>query len=252
MSKKAFLLYNDQKEIIDELDDEQAGKLFKAIYEYNVNNKIILKGALKIIFISFKTSFDRDSEKWEEISKKRSESGKKGMQVRWNSKQKITNDNKRLQMITNDNKNNKRLQNITKITVSGSGSDSVNVNVNDSVNDSVSESEEYNTSLAPNPSPTFDSILSFGLDLGATPQYCEKFFNHYEGIGWLNGNGVAIDNWKAVFKNWLAKDREKEERVRGAKKNEKVPDWFDKDIKPKKVDEKEKKEMEELMKEFKK
>lgn len=248
MSKRAFLLYNDQKEIVDELDDEQAGKLFKAIFEYNVNKKMTLKGALKIIFISFKTTFDRDEKKWNEISEKRSKAGKIGAKERWDSQKKDEKDDSKCQqMIANDGK---RWQKMASMAVSVS--DSVNVNVSDSVNDNVSESEEYNTSLAPNPSPTLDSILSFGLDLGASPQYCEKFFNHYEGIGWLNGNGVAIDNWKAVFKNWLAKDREKEERVRGAKKNEKVPDWFDKDIKPKKVDEKEKKEMEELMKEFKK
>ena len=56
MAKKSFILYYDQKEVIDELDDEQAGKLFKDIYEYNVNNKIILKGSLKLVFIPFKTS----------------------------------------------------------------------------------------------------------------------------------------------------------------------------------------------------
>ena len=54
MAKKSFILYHDQKEVIDELDDEQAGKLFKAIYEYNVNKKNTLKGVLKLVFIPFK------------------------------------------------------------------------------------------------------------------------------------------------------------------------------------------------------
>ena len=57
MAKNSFILYHDQKEVIDELDDEQAGKLIKAIYEYNVNKKLTLTGALKLVFIPFKKFF---------------------------------------------------------------------------------------------------------------------------------------------------------------------------------------------------
>ena len=120
MAKKSFILYHDQKEVIDELEDEQAGKLFKAIYEYNVNKKEILSGVLKLVFIPFKTAFDRDETKWEEISEKRSQAGKKGMKTRWKDNENITNDNK-------------SYQKITSITVNGSVSDNVNDNVN--VND---------------------------------------------------------------------------------------------------------------------
>ena len=44
--KKSFILYKDQKEVIDELTDEEAGKLFKAIYQYNDNKEVNLAAYL--------------------------------------------------------------------------------------------------------------------------------------------------------------------------------------------------------------
>ena len=46
-------------------------------------------------------------------------------------------------------------------------------------------------------------------------KYCEKFYNHYESIGWVNGTGREIKNWKLIFNNWLEKDKKnmKEEKT---------------------------------------
>ena len=44
------------------------------------------------------------------------------------------------------------------------------------------------------------------MELGADLEYCENFFDHYEGVGWINGSGQRIKNWKSVFKNWCKKD----------------------------------------------
>lgn len=81
--KDSFILYTEQKEVVDKLSDEQAGKIFKAIYEYVQTNKMPkLDGLLDIIIIPFKQSLDRNTEKWEEIKKKRSEAGKKGAEIK--------------------------------------------------------------------------------------------------------------------------------------------------------------------------
>ena len=39
--------------------------------------------------------------------------------------------------------------------------------------------------------------------------YCERFFNHYTAISWVNGAGNKIDNWKSIFNNWVKKDKAK-------------------------------------------
>lgn len=56
--------------------------------------------------------------------------------------------------------------------------------------------------------PTLSEIISYGSSMGANQDYCERFYNHYESIGWINANGLKIKNWKLVLSNWYKKDLE--------------------------------------------
>lgn len=40
----------------------------------------------------------------------------------------------------------------------------------------------------------------------------EKFYNHYEAVGWKLGGKVGIENWKAVAQNWILRADESEIR----------------------------------------
>ena len=183
MAKNSFILYHDQKEVIDELDDEQAGKLIKAIYEYNVNKKLTLTGALKLVFIPFKNSFDRNDDKWDDIVKKRSEAGKKGMEKRWKNEQNITNDNKCYQTITN-------------IT------DSVSVSVSDSVSDSVSVSVN-NIDHPRTHTEVFDFCFFLFPNCAENDlqKSCKKFYNYYQEKKW-----EGVNDWKTKAEIWVQDD----------------------------------------------
>lgn len=90
--KDSFVLYTDQKAVIDKLSNEQAGQLIKAIYTYVDTGQLPeLDITLDLVITPFVTTLDRDKKKYEEISKVRANASK--------SKQKK-------QMITNDNKCN--------------------------------------------------------------------------------------------------------------------------------------------------
>ena len=81
-SKKAlgFVLEKDQKEIIDELDNEEAGIIFKAIYEYETSKQIPkLNKALRIVFKQFKVKLDFYDNKYIETCEK----NKKNIEKRW-------------------------------------------------------------------------------------------------------------------------------------------------------------------------
>ena len=94
MARDSFILYTEQKEVVDKLTDEQAGKIFKAIYEYVQTDKMPeLDSLLDIIIIPFKQSLDRNTEKWEEIKKKRSEAGKLGAEIKKQKQAKEANAN---------------------------------------------------------------------------------------------------------------------------------------------------------------
>lgn len=186
MAKKGFVLYNDQKEVIDELDNEQAGKLFKAIYEYNVNKKVTLTGALKIIFIPFKTSFDRDSKKWEEISKLRSEAGKRH---RGNQHTRKKQELEQMEQVLQNGTNG-----TVSVSVSGSVKDSVNVNVSDSV--SVN-----NIPDTPNTIFQFCISLFENYNENDLKKSCTKFFNYYKEKNWK-----GVNNWQEKLELWINDD----------------------------------------------
>ena len=74
--KKAFYLYNDYIDHVKLMSDEDAGKLFKAILEYENDLEVQeLSGVAAMAFSFIKNQLDRDSSKYEEICKKNRANG---------------------------------------------------------------------------------------------------------------------------------------------------------------------------------
>lgn len=99
--KKSFLLHIDSLEILTDLSDEQAGKLFKAIYSHQIDEEPKLDQMTKMVFLPFRNQFDRDNEKYAKTCERRAIAGSKG------GKQKVANASKCKQELANvaDNKN---------------------------------------------------------------------------------------------------------------------------------------------------
>ncbi len=114
--KKSFVLYTDQREVFDELSDEDAGKLIKHIFSYvNDEDPVTEDKLLKVAFLPIKTQLKRDLKMWDEKKIQRVEAGKKGgLAKSSNAKQTLAKPSN----ATND------LANVA-----------VNVNVNGNVND---------------------------------------------------------------------------------------------------------------------
>ena len=68
--KKSFVLHIDSLNVLDDLTDEQAGKLFKAIKSYQKNESEKLDGLIKVAFSPFKNQFERDNEKYKKLCEK--------------------------------------------------------------------------------------------------------------------------------------------------------------------------------------
>jgi len=99
--KKSFLLHIDSLDILDDLTDNQAGVLFKAIKAYQKEEDFPLDNVVKIAFSPFKNQFSRDDEKYAKTCERRAIAGSKG------GKQKVANASKSKQKQANlaDNKN---------------------------------------------------------------------------------------------------------------------------------------------------
>ena len=166
--KDSFILYLEQKAIFDELDNEEAGMLIKAIFEYqSTGESPNLDKSLKLAFIPFKNSLDRNESKWEETKKARSEAGKKHKGNQY----------------TNGTKWNK-MEQMEQNGTNGTVNVHVNVNDNVNVNDSVSVNDNNKYIIAPR-STEVDSELFVEL-----PLIDKSLYPIYE---------KDLDKWKSIY-----------------------------------------------------
>lgn len=79
--KKSFILYADYIKHIERLSDDEAGKLFKAIFEYvNEGRLPDLDGMAAMAFSFISNQLDSDLQKYETVCQKRAESAKRRWQ----------------------------------------------------------------------------------------------------------------------------------------------------------------------------
>lgn len=82
-AKKGFIMYTDNRPIIDKLSDEDAGKLLKAIMLYEDTQQYPdLSGAMAALFESFKRYLDVARDNHRRVSEIRSIVGKKGIEAK--------------------------------------------------------------------------------------------------------------------------------------------------------------------------
>jgi len=82
-NKKGFILYADMLESVNFLPDEDLGKFFRAILQYQNGENPEISPNLKMGFEFLKVQFKRDSDKWKTTQNERSESGRIGNLKRW-------------------------------------------------------------------------------------------------------------------------------------------------------------------------
>ena len=213
-TKKGFLLLNNQIEIIETLTDEQAGQLLKAFYDYNLGKEIKLNGLMLTVFSNFKIVFDENEQKYQETCEK----NKKNIENYWKRvKEQNTNEYERIQSNTNEYERKRMNTMATNININTNKNINTNLNTNINLNENNKNinnniKSERDQSFTPTASPTLAEIYNYACSLDINDKdYCEKFYNHYESIGWVNGTGREIKNWKLVFNNWLKKDNKQKD-----------------------------------------
>lgn len=160
------------------MTDEQAGLLFKSIYNYQTGNEVNLDFAMKMAFTPFKNQFVRDDEKYSEFVSKQKENGKKG-----GRKQKA------------------------KPSQTNPKNPSLFIEPKPSLNDSVSDSK--NDSKSKKEIPTENEFYEYASEefvkLGKNPLNYEysirSKYQSWVDNGWADGLDTKIKNWKSKVKN---------------------------------------------------
>ncbi|MBQ7284673.1 MAG: hypothetical protein IJW72_00255 [Alphaproteobacteria bacterium] len=105
MDKEGFIIYKSFYEPIKELSLDHKGLLLSAIFEYQINKKVIdLPIECRMAFKFFKNQFDLDEKKYTKICEKRAEAGRKSAE------------RKLKEMLTNADKCQQKQQMLTKAT----------------------------------------------------------------------------------------------------------------------------------------
>ena len=145
---KSFMIYKDWRDIVCILSDEQAGVLFKALFEFSVGKDTqVTDPLIKMAYTMMTAAIERDGLKWEEICMKNAQNAKKGGRPKKPSgfsenrtvanKTHIDKDKEKDKDTEKDREKDtdKETDNVSK---------SVNANANDPVNKSVSKSVNHN------------------------------------------------------------------------------------------------------------
>lgn len=175
--KKSFLIYIDSLDILDELSDEEAGRLFKAIKSAQKGEPCEHDTITRIAFAPFKAQFARDLEKYEIICNRNKNNGLKGGRPKTEVNQ--------------------------KNPVGSTGGESNPENHDsDSGSDSGSGSGIKRSVMQRFTPPTHEEALQYFQEKGFNnPVEASKFVDFYEMKGWMVGKNKMKD-WKAAIRNW--------------------------------------------------
>lgn len=216
--KDSFILYTEQKEIIDKLTDEQAGKLIKAIYQYAKDGTMPeLDMLLEIAFIPIKQNLERNSEKWEDIKQKRSEAGKLGAKIKKQNQANQANANfalsKQANEAVNVNVNVNDNVNVTATAVIGSDSCADGSLQSDSCADEVANSNDVISETSQFDSCADGIVKFYEANIGLITPYEFELLNSYRAdfsddvITYalqlqVENKASGISYTKAILNNW--------------------------------------------------
>lgn len=186
MSRNSFVMYIDNLEMIEELEDFQIGVLMRAIIRYEAGMELpYMDGMTRIAFKAIKKTLDRDRNKYEETVEKRAEAGRKGGL-------------KRLQNQANATSNEANQANATFATQNEANqADSVTVPVNDT--DIKKESAKADKKKIFTP-PTVEEVRGYCHER-ANKVDAQSFVDFYSSKGWMIGKNHMKD-WKAAVRIW--------------------------------------------------
>ena len=180
--KKSFILYIDSLNILGDLNTQQAGELFLAIYNYHLSGEMPSEFWLKIALTPFINQWERDLEKWERIAEVRKENGRKGGL------------SKSKQMLANANLAKQDLANVA-----------VNVNVKGNVKGNGNVTQEKKSIKKEFTPPTLEEVKSWFIENGSTAEAGAKAWQYYNDGEWIDSKGTPVKNWRQKMRGgrWL-------------------------------------------------
>lgn len=196
-SAKGFVLYYDYRQHLALLTDEERGKLLMALLNYGeAGTAPELDGATMMAFSFIAGQIDRDARKYQEIAKKRSESGKKGGRPPKSGKDQKAEESKK----------------------SNSFSDEANQSEESYTNTNTSTNKNTNTSTSKSTSIESPSIPQGGKESDGDDPTFDHFWDRYPK---QVGKAAAEEEWRKIPKGVTLA-----EIMIGLERAKKNPEWI--------------------------
>lgn len=218
--KDSFVLYTSQYVAIKELEDEQLGRLFRALFEKQLGNEVVLANDIKIAFNFINNQMVVDNQKYKKKCETLKNNAKKGGAPKGNQ-------NAKKQKQPNREKNN------------------LNDNDNDNeiiINDNLKEkNKKEKISFG-----EFKNVLLSEEELEKLKQRFSDYELRIEKLSnYIASKGDRYKSHYATILNW-ARNEKKESDVAEIK-----PEWYGKEVKKKEMSQEEVEELENILSEFK-
>ena len=198
--RKGFIVFFDIAESLEAFNDEETGRIFRAMIAYAKNGEELpLPDREAIAFGFIKPQLERDGERYADICAKR----KAAIEARWNN-EKNTNDTneyksiQKIQMNTNDTKTNTKTKTDTNTDTKTSTNTNTNTNTESVLPHKPPKGAEPQKRFI---APTVEMVAEYcrernnGVD-------AQRFVDYYSSNGWKVGGRGAMKDWKAAVRTW--------------------------------------------------
>ncbi|MCL1657430.1 DUF6291 domain-containing protein [Elizabethkingia miricola] len=215
MQKDSFILYKSFYEPLKMLSDKQLGKLFKAIFEYQINDCISVDPDIQMAFAFIKNQMDLDNVKYQEKVRKNKENGQRGgrppkKDIIVDKPNGFNETQKSERLFTEPkkayNENDNEYDNDILLEKESKG-----VEVEESVQEEKKEIEEPDKNSDPDLSKKVAPKKVFRIpSVQEVQDYCNErdngisgyaFVNFYQAKGWMVGKNKMKD-WQAAIRTW--------------------------------------------------
>ena len=205
MGKESFLIYKSFYKPISKLSDKQLGRLFRAIFKYQLDGEVEVEEDIEMAFEFFKARFELDEDKYQGIVERNRNNGRNAA-----TKREAAKNNK---PVAPNGSNDTQEPQSHPVGASGCQSEPVAPNGrlydsdsdNDNDNDVIKENSKKKTAKRFSP-PTVEEVQAYVEEKGYSVD-AERFVNFYSAKGWMIGKN-KMQNWKSAVATWQKGENE--------------------------------------------
>lgn len=191
MERKSFVLYTSSKKVIDLLDNEQTGILFKSVFEIVTNGKPLeMDGMTRVAFATIEDYLEKDFEAYQNKCEVNRKNGAKGGRPKGSNKK------------PKETEKTKRFSKKPNVTQKNIDIDSdIDTDIDTDIDKNIGAKHATKKTSSRFEPPTVEEVREY-IELKGYSMDPEDFHDYYSASGWTLSNGRKMKDWKAAVNRW--------------------------------------------------